>query len=72
MVIRDRDSVDAGDGIVLGGVSEVGRVATGTLAEGAGKAQETSIATRQNDHGRNIFSERVLIVCADSFPRNFC
>jgi hypothetical protein len=57
---------------VLGGVSVVGWAATGKLAEGAGKAQETSKATRQNDHGRNIFSERVLIECLDSFPRNFC
>jgi hypothetical protein len=52
---------------VLGGVSVVGRVATGNFAEGAGKAQETNIATRQNDHERNIFSERVLIVGPEFF-----
>ena len=52
---------------MLGCVSVVGRVATGNFAEGAGKAQETNIATRQNAQGRNIFSERVLIVGPEFF-----
>jgi hypothetical protein len=46
---------------VLGGVTAVGGVGTGDLAEGARKVQETSMATRQNAHGRNNFSKRVLI-----------
>ena len=58
---------------MLGGVSVVvGWAATGNLAEGAGKAQETNNATRKNEHGRNILSERILIECPDSFPGNFC
>ena len=66
MVMWDGEAVDLVDGIGLAGGALLGWVVPGNLAEAAGKAQETSMATRQNEQGRNIFFERVLIACPGS------